>query len=75
MNAGTWSVGVVETGNLFGLSATELEQLVAAERAERRRAGQEMMLAAGAHFAIDTIAELPRVLDAISERLARGERP
>jgi phosphonoacetaldehyde hydrolase len=31
--------------------------------------------AAGAHYVIDTVADLPQVLDDIERRLARGERP
>lgn len=75
VNAGAWSIGVVETGNLFGLTTTELAQLDAAERQQRRAAGQAAFLTAGAHEAIDSIADLPRALDAISARLARGEHP
>jgi len=74
-NAGTWSVGVVETGNLFGVSAAELEQLNSAERERRRTAGHESMQQAGAHYAIDSVAELPGVLEAIDQRLASGETP
>lgn len=75
VNAGAWSIGVVETGNLFGLTVAELAQLSAAEREERRVAGQTALLAAGAHYAINSVADLPQVLNAISERLVRGERP
>jgi phosphonoacetaldehyde hydrolase len=33
------------------------------------------MLAAGAHFVIDCVADLLPVLDAIEGRMLRGERP
>jgi phosphonoacetaldehyde hydrolase len=75
VNAGTWSVGVMETGNLFGLTTEELTQLSAGERRQRRLAGEEAMFNAGAHYAISSVADLPPVLDTVSERLARGERP
>ena len=75
VNAGAWSIGLIETGNLFGLSAAELAELSPAERERRRHAGSEAMLAAGAHYAIKSIADLPHTLAAIAERLARGERP
>jgi phosphonoacetaldehyde hydrolase len=75
VNAGTWAVGVVETGNCFGLTAAELGELNAAEREERFAAGKEVMLAAGAHYVIRSAAELLPTIDAISVRLGRGERP
>jgi phosphonoacetaldehyde hydrolase len=75
VNAGAWSVGVVETGNALGLSVEELARLDPAERERRRSIGREALLAAGAHYAIDSIANLPDTLVVIADRLAAGERP
>lgn len=75
VHAGAWSVGVIETGNMLGLSVDELSQLSADDREQRRAAGRESLLAAGAHYAIDSIADLPKTLAAIDKRLARGEQP
>lgn len=75
LNAGTWTIGVVETGNQFGLGATELMQLEPAERAHRFEAGRIELLAAGAHYAIASVGEIVPVLDDIERRLAAGERP
>jgi phosphonoacetaldehyde hydrolase len=75
VNAGTWSVGILETGNLFGLTQQELEQLDAVKREERQFEARDIMLAAGAHYTLNSVAGLPPVLDEINERLARGERP
>lgn len=75
VNAGAWSIGVIETGNMFGLSAAELAELSPAARQLRHHAGEQSLLAAGAHYAINSVAELPQTLTAIAERLARGERP
>jgi phosphonoacetaldehyde hydrolase len=75
VNAGAWSIGVIETGNVFGMSVAELSQLSSAERAERRNAGRDSLLAAGAHYAIDSIADIAQTLKAIDGRLAKGERP
>lgn len=74
-NAGTWTVGVVETGNMLGVSTNELQRLDHSERERRIATGRETMLAAGAHYAIKSVAELPPLLDEIRARLARGERP
>lgn len=75
LNAGTWTVGVVETGNMLGLSAEALLQLAPDERERRREAGTRTMLNAGAHYAIASVAEIVPVLEAIDARLAAGERP
>jgi phosphonoacetaldehyde hydrolase len=75
VNAGAWSIGVVETGNLFGLTVEELSQLSPAQREERRAVGRDALLAAGAHHVMNSVAELPQALDMLSKRLARGERP
>jgi phosphonoacetaldehyde hydrolase len=75
VNAGTWSVGVVETGNLFGLTRAELERLAPDDREKRRALGEKAMLDAGAHYAISSVVELPAVLEAIAERVASGEHP
>jgi phosphonoacetaldehyde hydrolase len=75
VNAGAWSIGVVESGNMLGLSVEELSQLDRPERDRRRAAGQAALAAAGAHFTIDSVALLPQTLAALSERLSRGERP
>lgn len=74
-NAGAWVVGVIETGNMLGLSADELAKLDPDERNRRSTQGANEMLAAGAHFAIDSAANLNETIDAIDQRLARGERP
>lgn len=73
--AGCWAVGVALTGNNPGLSAEELSSLTPAKRAELRRAASEPLFRAGAHIVIDTIAELPWLVDHIASRLAAGEKP
>ncbi len=73
--AGCWAVGVALTGNNPGLSAEELAGLAPAERDALRRAASEPLLRAGAHLVIETIAELPTLIDHIETRLAAGEKP
>jgi phosphonoacetaldehyde hydrolase len=73
--AGCWTVGVAASGNGVGLGLAELQALGEAERRERiDRAGRSLQ-AAGAHFVIDTVAELPPVLAEIERRIAAGETP
>lgn len=73
--AGCWAVGVALTGNNPGLSAEELAALAPAEREALRRSASEPLLRAGAHLVIETIAELPTLIDHIETRLATGEKP
>jgi len=74
-NAGTWAVGVTETGNELALTADELAALPAAERADRGAAAGERLVAAGAHLVIPSAAGLLEAVDRIDARLAAGERP
>jgi phosphonoacetaldehyde hydrolase len=74
-NAGCWTVAVLASGNEVGLTFDEWTALGSVEQ-DLRRAGAAARLAAAApDYSIDTVAELPSVLDAIEGRLARGELP
>lgn len=75
LNGGVWSVGVAATGNLCGLSHEELRQLPANETASLINAARRELYEAGAHYVIDSVADLPEVIEAINQRLQRGERP
>jgi len=75
LNAGCWTVGVSLTGNAFGLTAEETARLPAAEFAAMKAAAEARLVAAGAHYVIDSVAAIDPVIDAIEGRLARGERP
>jgi phosphonoacetaldehyde hydrolase len=73
--AGCWTVGVALSGNALGLSLEEAGALSDADRAVRRAEAMRELTLGGAHYVIDSIADLPPVLDLIEGRLARGERP
>lgn len=75
LNAGAWSVGVIESGNGLGLTRDALEELSDAELSRRADRVRGELLRAGAHYAIPSVADLPPVIEEIEERLARGERP
>ncbi|RCW68121.1 phosphonoacetaldehyde hydrolase [Pseudorhodoferax soli] len=75
LNAGTWAVGVAVSGNAMGLPLAEWQALPPAEQASRRAEATAKLRAAGAHYVVDSVADLLPVLDAIAERLARGEQP
>jgi phosphonoacetaldehyde hydrolase len=69
LNAGVWSVGVAATGNGVGLSEEEFQALTAAERDHLVRKARHELAAAGAHYVIDTLAELNTVIEAVEARL------
>jgi phosphonoacetaldehyde hydrolase len=75
LSAGVWSLGVLRTSSEVGCTETEWEALPAADRIERLAACREKLLAAGAHAVVETLAELPALLDDIDKRLSRGEKP
>ncbi|MBI85340.1 MAG: phosphonoacetaldehyde hydrolase [Planctomycetaceae bacterium] len=74
-NAGMWSVGISRSGNLVGLSAEDVQSIEPTDLKRRGEAAEETLFAAGAHCVIDTIAELPEVLDDFQSRLVAGEGP
>jgi phosphonoacetaldehyde hydrolase len=75
INAGCWTVGVAASGNAVGLSYDAFHALDPAERERLTGIAAEELYAAGAHYVIDTVADLQSTLDDISARLARGELP
>jgi phosphonoacetaldehyde hydrolase len=72
-NAGMWTIGVTRTGNEVGLSEPEWSALDAASRQRLLHIAHDKL--AGADYVIESVAEIDDVLDAIAERIARGERP
>jgi len=73
--AGCWTVGVALSGNATGLSREELAALNPGEIAARRTSAARQLSRAGAHYVIDSVADLEAVIDMIDGRLARRERP
>lgn len=75
LNAGVWTVGVVQSGNAIGLSQAAFEALPTDEQAARTAAAAAELRAAGAHEVVDGIWALPTAIERIEERLRAGERP
>lgn len=73
--AGMWAVGIVASGNEVGLSLVDWNALGEAARVALRDPARSKLAAAGAHYVIDTVADLLPVIDAIDARLAAGELP
>lgn len=75
LNAGMWTIGLVMTGNEVGLTLAEIEALEPEVRERKRQRAYTRMAQSGAHYVVDSIEDCPPLIDAINERLARGERP
>ena len=75
INAGTWTVGLSVSGNAVGLPLAEWQALDAPRQDDLRHAATAKLKAAGAHYVIDSVADLLPVIDAIEGRLAKGELP
>ena len=75
LNAGVWTVGLAKTGNEMGLNREEIEALDAETRERKLAQAREGLARSGAHYVVDTIADLLPIIDDVDARLARGERP
>ncbi|WP_432239068.1 phosphonoacetaldehyde hydrolase [Herbaspirillum robiniae] len=75
IRAGMWSVGVSLSGNEVGRTQSQLAALQPAEVTALKARAEERLFAAGAHYVIDSVADLPEVVAKIEARLAAGERP
>ena len=75
LNAGMWTVGITRTGNEMGLDLKDLEALNPAERGKRIQAIDDEFRKMGAHYTLETAADLIPVIDEINQRLERGETP
>lgn len=73
--AGMWTVGVSISGNAVGVDVDAWSALPGAEQESMRAAACQQLLRGGAHWVIDSVADLPALLPEINARLARGERP
>jgi phosphonoacetaldehyde hydrolase len=75
LNAGMWAVGLAVSGNEVGLSLADWNALPEPDRRARRDRAHRRMRQSGAHYVVDTIAELMPCIDDIEQRLRKGERP
>ncbi len=76
LEAGCWGVGVARYSNYMDIDSIEqAERMSEEEIARRLEHSRELLRKSGAHYVIDSIVELPAVIDDINSRLARGEKP
>ena len=76
LEAGCWGVGIARYSNYMDIDSLEHEKSLPEAEMQRRLAfTRETLRKAGAHYIIDTIEELPAVVEDVNARLARGEKP
>jgi phosphonoacetaldehyde hydrolase len=73
--AGAWSVGVLRSSSDVGCTEKEWDALPQMEQSQRLASCREKLLAAGAHAVVETLDEVPTVLNDLNARLKRGEKP
>jgi phosphonoacetaldehyde hydrolase len=75
LNAGMWTIGITRTGNEVGLTSSEWISARDHQRVRRLADAQERLMAAGAHYVAESVAECDEILDRIQARLELGDRP
>merc|ERR1711997_1097773 len=72
---GCWTVGIAKTGNYVGLTEADMDAMNPEELEAKVEKARKILRDSGAHFIIDTIVDLPGVIEKINERLALGLSP
>ena len=70
LSAGTWTVGISKSGNEVGLSLEEAAAMDPDALAALNAKAAQKLRDGGAHWVIDTVADLPSVLDEIEAKIA-----
>jgi phosphonoacetaldehyde hydrolase len=75
VNAGVWTVGVIEGSSEMGLTQEEFDSLSETEKDQIRAKVEQVFYTNGADFTIRTMKELPELIERINEKIAQGKRP
>lgn len=75
LNAGTWTIGLSQTGNELGLNQADFEALDPSVKVNRVNKAANKLWHAGAHYVVNSFADILPILDDIESRLSRGEAP
>ena len=75
LNACMWSVGVVLSSNELGLTEEEVDNMPKTELEKKCKNVRDRMLKAGAHYFIQTLAELGELLTTVNDQSKQGWRP
>jgi len=75
LNAGMWTIAVAVSGNEVGLSLSQWQQLDLETKQKLRAQAELKLQRAGAHYVVDSIAEVIPCLVEIENRIAAGGKP
>jgi len=76
LEAGCWTVGVSRYSNYMDIDSLSHENTLSEKEIERRHTvSKEILKKTGAHYVIDTIADLPNVVADINNKLRCGKTP
>ena len=76
LEAGCWAVGVSRYSNYMEIDSLEDEYNYSVdELEEKNKKSRDILIKSGAHFVIDSIIDLPKVVDKINDALAEGKTP
>jgi phosphonoacetaldehyde hydrolase len=75
LNAGMWTIGLAVSGNEVGMTLEQWNALPEAEKRTKRQRAHTRMWQCGAHYVVDTIADIMPCIDDIQARIHRGEAP
>jgi phosphonoacetaldehyde hydrolase len=75
LNAGTWTIGLAKTGNEVGLSLQQINATPPAQIERLLSKARDNLRRMGAHYVVDSIADVPMTVEDINRRLVRGEKP
>ena len=76
LNAGCWGVGVARYSNYMDVDSPEDGERMADDDIARRVAKtRDILERAGAHYVIDSLADIEPVIADVNTRLASGQRP
>lgn len=74
-HAGCWTIGVLASGNEVGLTEAQWRALDATQQQQLREKARQRLAQATPDFWVDTVSELPALIDQIDARLAQRSRP
>ncbi|MGL5054458.1 MAG: phosphonoacetaldehyde hydrolase [Fusobacteriaceae bacterium] len=75
VNAKCWAVGILKGSSELGLTEAEVKTMDEEELNTKLEVVRKRFSDNGAHFVIEEVGNLDRVIDEVNEKLRRGERP
>jgi phosphonoacetaldehyde hydrolase len=76
VNAGCWGIGVTRYSNYMNVDTPEDGKKLSEDEIKKRVAKtKDILEKAGAHYILESLADIEPVIEDINKRLARGERP